>query len=156
AGMSDDGGVASDCARQFFLRFAECFRPAGTCSSYTTNSYHEACWEDGAFERRLGLISPTSSYGMNGRRCLVEFAHFAGTTGVDRYCVSSANSECGADADLGSTPVATYDGVQPRRRARWQTAQNPVGGLDVSALPTYTFRQTSTGWLLTLTDPGRG
>jgi hypothetical protein len=36
------------------------------------------------------------------------------------------------------------------------TAQNPVGGLDVSALPTYTFRQTATGRVVTVTDPGRG
>jgi hypothetical protein len=36
------------------------------------------------------------------------------------------------------------------------TAASPVGGLDVSGLPTYTFRQTSTGHLITVTDPGRG
>jgi hypothetical protein len=36
------------------------------------------------------------------------------------------------------------------------TAQFPVGGLDVSALPTYTFQQTSTGQTVTVTDPGRG
>jgi hypothetical protein len=36
------------------------------------------------------------------------------------------------------------------------TAATPVGGLDVSGLPTYTFQQTSTGRLISVTDPGRG
>jgi hypothetical protein len=36
------------------------------------------------------------------------------------------------------------------------TAPAPVGGLDVSLLPTYTFRETSTGRTMTTTDGGRG
>jgi hypothetical protein len=36
------------------------------------------------------------------------------------------------------------------------TAPAPVGGLDVSLLPTYTFSETSTGQTLTTTDGGRG
>jgi hypothetical protein len=36
------------------------------------------------------------------------------------------------------------------------TAGRPVGPLDVSGLPTYTFQQISTGNLITVTDPGRG
>jgi hypothetical protein len=36
------------------------------------------------------------------------------------------------------------------------TAAPPVGGLDVSGLPSYTFLQPSTGRTVTLTDPGRG
>ncbi|WP_394845079.1 hypothetical protein LZC95_49505 [Pendulispora brunnea] len=33
---------------------------------------------------------------------------------------------------------------------------SPVGGLDVSGLPTYTFMETSSGRTVTVTDPGRG
>ncbi|WP_394829588.1 hypothetical protein [Pendulispora albinea] len=36
------------------------------------------------------------------------------------------------------------------------SAQFPVGGLDVARLPTYTFREKSSGQTLTVTDPGRG
>jgi cytochrome c peroxidase len=35
------------------------------------------------------------------------------------------------------------------------TAATPVGGLDVAALPTYTFAETATGRTVTVTDPGR-
>ncbi len=35
------------------------------------------------------------------------------------------------------------------------TAASPVGGLDVSRLPTYTFQETATGRTITVTDPGR-
>jgi cytochrome c peroxidase len=35
------------------------------------------------------------------------------------------------------------------------TAANPVGGLAVALLPTYTFQETSTGRTITVTDPGR-
>ena len=35
-------------------------------------------------------------------------------------------------------------------------AANPVGGLDVARLPTYTFRQNGTGNTVTVTDAGRG
>jgi cytochrome c peroxidase len=35
------------------------------------------------------------------------------------------------------------------------TAVDPVGGLDVALLPTYTFQETSTGRTITVTDPGR-
>jgi hypothetical protein len=110
AGIPDDGGIASDCARQFFLRFAECFRPAGACSSGGVIGHSETCWEDGAFYQRVGLISQSYGYGMNGRRCLVNFARYPATTGVDRYCLSSTDYECRPQADLGSTPLATYDG----------------------------------------------
>ena len=36
------------------------------------------------------------------------------------------------------------------------TAESPVGGLDVTKLPTYTFQETATGRTITVTDPGRG
>lgn len=36
------------------------------------------------------------------------------------------------------------------------TAANPVGGLDIAALPVYTFTQIGTGKTIKLTDPGRG
>jgi len=36
------------------------------------------------------------------------------------------------------------------------TASPPVGGLDVALLPTYTFKETSTGRTITVTDAGRG
>jgi len=35
-------------------------------------------------------------------------------------------------------------------------AANPVGGLDVARLPTYTFQQNGTGKTITVTDAGRG
>jgi cytochrome c556 len=36
------------------------------------------------------------------------------------------------------------------------TAASPVGGLDVTNLPTYTFEQIGTGKTISVTDPGRG
>jgi cytochrome c peroxidase len=36
------------------------------------------------------------------------------------------------------------------------TAASPVGGLDITNLPTYTFQEISTGKTIQVTDPGRG
>jgi hypothetical protein len=111
AGIDADGGATTEgeCARQYFARFAACFRPAGQCTSYVHLTGTDSCWDDGALAS-YGRGYP-SGYTMPGRSCMRFYTlDPAASVPVVRFCISSSTHECvySDPPDLGGPEFAIY------------------------------------------------
>jgi hypothetical protein len=113
AGVDADGGATGlgECARQYFLQLADCFRPADGCSNDVHISGNEFCWDDGANAHLRGQqVGWFEEWWTRDRICMFDTPHdFHNPTGQLDFCMSSATGQCGLHSDGGGLQHASYD-----------------------------------------------
>ena len=113
AGVDPDGGATGlgECARQYFLQLADCFRPADGCTNDDHSSGNEFCWDDGANAHLRGVqVGWFEEWWVRDHICMFDTPHdFQNPTGQLDFCMSSSTGQCGLHPDGGGLQHASYD-----------------------------------------------
>jgi hypothetical protein len=104
AGIDPDGGATGlgECARQYFLQLADCFRPADACTNDVHISGDEFCWDDGANAHLRGQqVGWFEEWWTPDRICMFDTPH--------DFQNPTATGQCGLHSDGGGLQHASYD-----------------------------------------------